>query len=704
MKTQCNLNRMYVVVIVFFAICAIGESAPVALAADAPPEKVKPLDAGLKEKASEVFAKSLKRYRELESYRDTSSYSSRMVYLDEDGKDQGMNQESTVRFAAARPNRFSMKSNQMSMASDGRKLVLVAESMDRYVEFDAPAGLELPEDLAMQVGPAQPMAVIQSAMVRRDADFWALYPDIKEVTAVEEVRLNDSLCMRIDMKSELPMLQQDALADVSVWIDQESSLLKRVEVDFTEGFEQMQKEMREAGDGHDPFDGMKLDRAVTTLIIDKAELNPRLTDDDFKVELSANAEKFPDFMSMLSPSDQYKLVGKPAPAFESKDFHGKSVKLSDFKGKVIVLDFWATWCGPCVQALPHVQETWEKMKDESVVILGVNRDAVGSESRVKDFLEKKKITFRQVEDFSGDIANAYRVSGIPCTVIIGADGLVQDIQVGFGPGMEDMLGQKIGKLLKGERLFDPDAVVEDTAPMDDGEQAIGARLADIHGERLVVGERLSGVQQFLDEGDIDGDGVDDYIFNSNSGKARLCVIHGGKDAVENVELEGGKSRESPAACSVVRLDGKPMLAVLLVRYSFSGESSCRFGLFQPDGKQEWIIDIETPEGKSAQASLQVANINGDPDPEFVLSLMCYSMRQTSPGSFRSDSQSNHLLVVDRGGKLLARKSMGDFRMLLHILPGDPPKLVITDMNGARLWTLADITDEASPPATKAQSE
>jgi len=133
-------------------------------------------------------------------------------------------------------------------------------------------------------------------------------------------------------------------------------------------------------------------------------------------------------------------VGTPAPDFELMDLDGNSVKLSDFKGKIVVLDFWATWCGPCKKALPHMNEMSQTLKDQGVVVLGINasenRDkAITTEAAAKEkvakFMAENKYTMRTLMNWDGKVKEAYQVGGIPASYIIGKDGKIAKSFVGF---------------------------------------------------------------------------------------------------------------------------------------------------------------------------------------------------------------------------------------------------------------------------------
>jgi peroxiredoxin len=124
------------------------------------------------------------------------------------------------------------------------------------------------------------------------------------------------------------------------------------------------------------------------------------------------------------------LIGKPAPDFKLAGPDGVEVKLSDLKGSVVLLDFWATWCGPCRASLPHLDEIYQERKDKG--LKGYAVDLRENPGTVKAFVEKTKLGLPVLFDKDGKVAKTFGVSGIPQTVVIDKEGKVVKIVVGSG--------------------------------------------------------------------------------------------------------------------------------------------------------------------------------------------------------------------------------------------------------------------------------
>lgn len=151
-------------------------------------------------------------------------------------------------------------------------------------------------------------------------------------------------------------------------------------------------------------------------------------------------------------------VGKKAPDFNLETIDGGKILLSRLKGKPVLLDFWATWCGPCRKALPHTQELDHKYGDRMhVITVNLKED----NEKVQKFLEENKYEFHVVMDREGKTATSYGVSGIPTFILIDKDGVVRFAQAGLSPEA----AKKLEALI--EELLPPKMDEDETAPPPD---------------------------------------------------------------------------------------------------------------------------------------------------------------------------------------------------------------------------------------------
>lgn len=140
-----------------------------------------------------------------------------------------------------------------------------------------------------------------------------------------------------------------------------------------------------------------------------------------------------------------KISGKAA-NFTLKSRSGKNIKLSELRGEVVMLNFWASWCGPCRQEMPHLEKIHKKYKRLGFTLLGVNVEENSTDA--KNYLKDVKVTFPVLFDNTQKTSKLYDVSAMPTTILIDRNGNKRFIHKGYKPGYENDYKKQIKKLLR----------------------------------------------------------------------------------------------------------------------------------------------------------------------------------------------------------------------------------------------------------------
>jgi peroxiredoxin len=138
-------------------------------------------------------------------------------------------------------------------------------------------------------------------------------------------------------------------------------------------------------------------------------------------------------------------TGGPPPVFVLKDLDGASHRLADYRGKVVLINFWATWCGPCLDEMPSIQELRDKLKGKPFVVLAINLDE--PESRIRKFLTQMKVNFPILLDPDRQVARQWDARIVPASFVIGPDGRVRYSLVGELNWGHDIVVSRISELL-----------------------------------------------------------------------------------------------------------------------------------------------------------------------------------------------------------------------------------------------------------------
>lgn len=392
----------------------------------------------------EIFVKSMVLYKSLRGYKDTTTIYERNVKPGMDNR-----QTSPMLFAFEKPNRIRIENilestMGLEFFSSGEKMVTYMENWKQYTEEDAP-------DRLTSVNLRMIRSFVVKNIIMSDDPFNDLKIDIIEAKEVGSESLNGISTTIVEVTQSVSSLGasmapgnagEDMMIPVKMWIGNSDYLIRKVayELDMEQIAKLLSEQQRARMGSY--FNGLTNSITETHTEI---EIDPVFSGNDFTFIPPEGAELVDKFSPPGSPGSKDSKIDKPAPDFTLNDIDGNESKLADFKGKVVLMDFWATWCGPCVQAMPHVQAIYEIYKEKDVIVLGINsweRD----KDKVKPFLEENNITYKILLDENNEVVGEYGVIGIPTFFVIDKKGLIRYSYTGL-PSDTQIIQKNVEELL-----------------------------------------------------------------------------------------------------------------------------------------------------------------------------------------------------------------------------------------------------------------
>lgn len=149
-------------------------------------------------------------------------------------------------------------------------------------------------------------------------------------------------------------------------------------------------------------------------------------------------------LPVLAPA-QTALVGKAAPDFALRSLRGENIRLSEHSGEVVIVNFWATWCGPCRQEMPQLDELYAKYRRAGLVLLGVSLDH--QRDRASEMASTLKVAYPVLFDELRNVSRSYGVDDLPVTLLIDRQGVVRFVSQGYKPGYESRYAEQLRALL-----------------------------------------------------------------------------------------------------------------------------------------------------------------------------------------------------------------------------------------------------------------
>ncbi|MEX0678609.1 MAG: DUF2092 domain-containing protein [Pirellulales bacterium] len=357
-------------------------------------------------------------------------------------------QEFAKKFSVERPNRFSYSLDASQggaqVVSDGKDLSVFIKGYDKYAVEEAPATLAgiLKNQVVYGVLGVGNSSTVTAALLSDDPAAKLL----EKTAAVEYGGLVELDGVKCHL---LKAIAEDF--DWNVWIDAGAQPLVRQFVpDLAKALAKLAQRTKQKS----PLANMKITNTVT---YKDWEIDPKFEPAAFAFNVPAGATKVDSVLEIVGAPPQpdeaqpHALLGKPAPAVELDLLGGGKLDLASYKEKnVVILDFWATWCGPCAQAMPIIEKVAEKYKDKGVLLFAVNLQE--GEDDIRAFLEEAKLNLAVALDKEATVAQAYLANAIPQTVLVGKDGTVQVVKVGLSPNLAESLSEDLEALLAGKNL------------------------------------------------------------------------------------------------------------------------------------------------------------------------------------------------------------------------------------------------------------
>ncbi len=418
-------------------------------------------------KARQALDEVARAYQHLSKYMDQGEF---VLSATVNGKHESLRTPMALSFE--RPNRLKLDTGEVMLVSDGTTMTTMVQPLKKYAATAAPKSIEFetfrqgPLGSMLFGGPsAMPMYILLNMVAGNDPE--------KAIS-----KLGGALVLEADRDaSGVPCktvrIDQQQGPDIRLSIDPQTKLLRAVDLVLDA------KEMADKGLN----DKVSLDRLGWS----SGTINTKeLPSDVFAFQAPKNYEKVESF-ARAAEEAKYPvndLVGKPAPGFTLTVLDGpdktRTLSNKDLAGKVVMIDFWATWCGPCMMELPEVQKVIEQYaKDKKdVVIVALSQDDEPKElGEVRKLVEKTlenkqlKLTGTPVGliglDPSHSVGDAFQVNAYPTVVLIDAKGVIQAAHVGI-PGGEvetvaKTLTDDINTLLEGKSLVGAEKPAEAAA-------------------------------------------------------------------------------------------------------------------------------------------------------------------------------------------------------------------------------------------------
>jgi peroxiredoxin/outer membrane lipoprotein-sorting protein len=297
------------------------------------------------------------------------------------------------------------------VVSDGESTWTYFKALDQYRRQAT-----VPREGARAGGEAKPVPAVGGSFLDLYRQLAARGAASREI-GTEDILLDGRMigCTVIELAPTGPDSTGTVMGPDTLWVDPESALVLE-SIHCTTG----------------EYQGAKTATRMV-LSFDEIRVDEPPPGELFAFEPPAGAKEVEDFN--VCSSSQRDLSGEPAPDFRLTGLDGKTHRLDSYRGKVVLLDFWASWCAPCRKELPTIEKLHREYWRRGLVVLAVNAE---TEKVARSFMKEYGYTFTVLSDPDGSVFDDYGVSAIPVTVVVDTEGQISAYFVGFD-GEEELL-------------------------------------------------------------------------------------------------------------------------------------------------------------------------------------------------------------------------------------------------------------------------
>lgn len=389
--------------------------------------------------AAEVLERMVATYHEARSYQDDARV--RLHFKKQgDGPNNVIDQKWDYSVAFARPNKLRLHVYQSVVICDGQKLHAVLnldEVRGQILEASAPEKLTqqnvfdadpLLSQVLSQGGAAGPPLVLP--LLLEEAALDPVLEGAEKPAFLPPEKAEGETCYRVEVKRPDGRLV--------FWIDEKNFVLRRIEYptdEFRKGVEEKEGPVSELALAVD-FTGVKLN----------AEIEPAA----FAFEVPQGGSIVQQFM--VPPP----LLGQRIAEFRFRGLDGEEITRDSIAGKIAVIDFWATWCEPCLKSLPNLQRVAQRFADNDKIVflaVSVDNDEV-ADAAVREKFAEADLSLPLSRDPNLAARDVFAVESLPTMVVLDAEGVVQDYENVFDPDLAESLPPKLDKLLAGKSIFE----------------------------------------------------------------------------------------------------------------------------------------------------------------------------------------------------------------------------------------------------------